>query len=104
MSLKYERWRVTSQEKLQRSPFSTTNRNDAVHKQHHAKPVGGALKALEQQIKDCETKNSTLDADSKLLKKRRSDVIYRLNKGTKTKESTLCKYGITYDNELKKYK
>ena len=42
--------------------------------------------------------------DSKLYKKRRSDIIYRLNKGTTPKESTLKVYGITQDDETKLYK
>jgi len=63
------------------------------------------LKALEeQQLQDCQIKNKTVEEDSKLFKKRRSDIIYRINKGTKPKESTLKIYKITQDEETKVYK
>jgi len=62
------------------------------------------LKALEQQLQDCQIKNKSVEEDSKLFKKRRSDIIYRINKGTKPKESTLKIYKITQDEETKVYK
>ena len=62
------------------------------------------LKALEQQLQDCQIKNKSVEEDSKLFKKRRSDIIYRINKGTKPKESTLKIYKITQDQETKVYK
>ena len=62
------------------------------------------LKALEEQLKDSQLKSNTLEVDSKLYKKRRSNIIYRLNKGTTPKESTLNVYGITQDEETKLYK
>ena len=63
------------------------------------------LKALEEQLKDSQLKSNTLEVDSKLYKKRRSDIIYRINnKGTKPKESTLKIYKITQDQETKVYK
>jgi hypothetical protein len=62
------------------------------------------LKALEQQLQECQIKNKSVEEDSKLFKKRRSDIIYRINKGTKPKESTLKIYKITQDEETKVYK
>jgi len=62
------------------------------------------LSELEKKLNDCLIKNKTVDEDSKLFKKRRSDIIYRLNKGTKPKDSTLKIYGITQDQETKVYK
>lgn len=63
------------------------------------------LKALEEQLKDSQLKSNTLEVDSKLYKKRRSDIIYRINnKGTIPKESTLKIYGITQNEESKVYK
>ena len=62
------------------------------------------MNALEEQLKDSQLKSNTLEVDSKLYKKRRSDIIYRLNKGTTPKESTLKVYGITQDEETKLYK
>ena len=62
------------------------------------------LKALEEQLLTCQIKNKSVEEDSKLFKKRRSDIIYRINKGTKPKESTLKIYKITQDQETKVYK
>lgn len=55
------------------------------------------LKECENQLKNC--KND----DEALFKKRRSDIIYRSNKGVKPKTSTLEKYNIMFDDSLNKY-
>ena len=66
----------------------------------------GRIQQLESQINEYETKlNAYASIDEapindKLFKKRRADIIYRLNKGAKPRETTLNKYDIKFDNNL----
>lgn len=56
------------------------------------------IRQLETKVKICEK-----DDDETLNKKRRHDIIYRINKGVVPKNSTLEKYNITYDESKKIY-
>ena len=59
------------------------------------------VELLDQQLKSCESKNMI---DDKLYKKRRRDIIYTINKkGVVSKEDTLKKYNIVYDDDKKLY-
>ena len=58
-----------------------------------------SLRQLENKVKICEK-----DDDDTLNKKRRHDIIYRINnKGVVPKSSTLLKYNIQYDTDKKTY-
>jgi hypothetical protein len=57
------------------------------------------IKKLEQQLNKCNN-----EVDEPLYKKRRADIIYRINKkNVKPKEDTINKYNIIYDEVNKEY-
>jgi len=56
-----------------------------------------------QELQKLEIKNEDIPIDDKKYKKKRRDVIYMLNKGSLPRDSTLQKYNIVYDEQLKKY-
>ena len=59
----------------------------------------------EKQNKEYQNKINTkgINTNDKNHKKRRNDIIYRLNKGTKPRESTLNKYEIKFNKETNIY-
>ena len=61
---------------------------------------------LENEIKDYSIQLKAFQTnkdDVTTYKKRRSDIIYRLNKGTKPRQETLKQYNIIFDDVLKVY-
>jgi len=78
--------------------------NDPVELKNKNEELLLEIAKLQRLIKETPLKeNNIKNEDTKLYKKRRSDIIYRLNKGTKPREQTLKKYNIKYDDEQKKY-
>jgi hypothetical protein len=58
---------------------------------------------LKQRALEAENKLKVFQPDTILYKKRRSDMIYRLNLGTKPRPETLVKYAISFNKENGKY-
>ena len=58
---------------------------------------------LKQRALEAENKLKVFQPDVILYKKRRSDMIYRLNLGTKPRPETLVKYAISFNKENGKY-
>ena len=79
---------------------------DPVETQNKNNELINKVAYLENQIIDYLNKLKAYEigtSDDKTYKKRRSDIIYRINKGTKTKEDTLKKYDIKYNDDTKLY-
>ena len=55
------------------------------------------------ELNNKQTITPEIKDNDKLFKKRRADIIYRLNKGTAPRENTIEKYNIIYNNDNKNY-
>ena len=79
---------------------------DPIEQQNKNNELINKVAYLENQIIDYLNKLKAYEigtSDDKTYKKRKSDIIYRLNKGTKSKEDTLKKYDIKYNDDTKLY-
>jgi hypothetical protein len=59
------------------------------------------IQELKKQINDNDNLNNNVD--DKIIKKRRRDILYKLNKGFNVKEQTIKSYDIKYDDQLDKF-